>query len=52
MGKKNLDWGNLTFGYMQTSKSYVANWKNGKWDTVSSLEKPERKWHQAESRHK
>ena len=32
MGKKNLDWGNLTFGYMQTSKSYVANWKNGKWD--------------------
>ena len=29
---KNLDWGNLPFGYMETSKSYVANWKNGEWD--------------------
>ena len=26
MGKKNLDWGNLPFGYIKTSKSYVANW--------------------------
>ena len=32
MGKKNLDWGNLSFSYMPTSKSYVANWKDGKWD--------------------
>lgn len=32
MGKKNLDWGNLPFGYMKTTKSFVANWKNGEWD--------------------
>lgn len=32
MATKNLDWGNLPFGYMETSKSYVANWKNGEWD--------------------
>ena len=29
---KNLDWANLPFGYMETSKSFVANWKNGSWD--------------------
>ncbi len=29
---KNLDWGNLPFGYMETSKSFVANYKDGKWD--------------------
>lgn len=32
MGKKNLDWGNLPFGYVKTSKSFVANYKNGKWE--------------------
>ena len=32
MAGKNLDWGNLSFGYIETSKSYVANWKNGEWD--------------------
>jgi len=32
MGKKNLDWSNLPFGYMKTSKSFVANYKNGAWD--------------------
>ena len=32
MGKKNLDWGNLPFGYMKTTKSFIANWKNGEWD--------------------
>jgi len=30
--EKNIDWGNLSFGYMETSKSYVSNWKNGEWD--------------------
>ena len=30
--KKRIDWGNLPFGYMETSKSFVATWKNGKWD--------------------
>lgn len=29
---KNLDWANLPFGYMETSKSFVSNWKNGSWD--------------------
>ncbi|MCQ2586674.1 MAG: branched-chain amino acid aminotransferase [Treponema sp.] len=32
MGKKNLDWGNLPFGYMKTAKSFVANFKNGEWE--------------------
>ena len=32
MGKKKLDWGNLPFGYMETTKSFVATYKNGKWD--------------------
>ena len=32
MGKKNLDWSNLPFGYIKTSKSFVATWKNGEWD--------------------
>ena len=29
---KDLDWGNLPFGYMETAKSFVANFKDGKWD--------------------
>ena len=29
---KNLDWSNLSFGYMETSKSFVSNYKNGEWD--------------------
>ncbi len=32
MEKKNLEWGKLPFGYMETSKSFVANFKDGKWD--------------------
>lgn len=32
MDKKNLDWGSLDFSYRQTDKSYVSNYKNGKWD--------------------
>ena len=32
MEKKNLDWGNLGFGYMTTDYRYVANYKDGKWD--------------------
>ena len=30
--KKELDLGNLPFGYMETSKSFVSNYKKGKWD--------------------
>ncbi len=32
MEKKNIDWGNLGFGYVQTDKRFVANFKNGAWD--------------------
>ena len=32
MAKKDLDWGNLPFGYMETDKSFVSNWKDGSWD--------------------
>lgn len=30
--KKDIDWGNLGFGYMQTEKRYVSNYKDGAWD--------------------
>ncbi|MDE6731107.1 MAG: branched-chain amino acid aminotransferase [Oscillospiraceae bacterium] len=30
--KKDIDWGNLGFSYMQTEKRYVANYKDGAWD--------------------
>ena len=29
MEKKNIDWGNLGFEYIQTDKRYVSNYKNG-----------------------
>lgn len=29
---KDLDWGNLPFDYVQTDYSFVANFKDGKWD--------------------
>ena len=32
MAKKNIDWGNIGFGYMQTEQRYVANYKNGAWE--------------------
>ena len=32
MSNKNLDWSNLGFGYVQTDKRYVANFKNGAWE--------------------
>ena len=32
MEKKNLDWSSLGFGYIQTDKRYVSNYKDGKWD--------------------
>ncbi len=32
MEKKNLDWSSLGFGYVQTDKRYVSNYKNGRWD--------------------
>ena len=32
MEKKNIDWGSIGFGYVQTDYRYVANYKNGAWD--------------------
>ena len=32
MEKKNIDWGNLGFGYVKTDYRYVSNYKNGTWD--------------------
>ena len=32
MEKKNIDWANIGFGYMQTDQRYVSNYKNGAWD--------------------
>ena len=29
---KDIDWSNLGFGYIQTDKRFVANYKNGAWD--------------------
>ncbi|MBO6166651.1 MAG: branched-chain amino acid aminotransferase [Eubacterium sp.] len=32
MEKKDIDWGSLGFGYVETDASYVSNFKDGKWD--------------------
>ena len=32
MEKKNIDWSNIGFGYVQTDYRYVSNYKNGAWD--------------------
>ena len=32
MEKKNIDWGNLGFGYIPTDKRFVSNYKDGAWD--------------------
>lgn len=32
MEKKNIDWANLGFGYIQTDQRFVSNYKNGAWD--------------------
>jgi len=32
MEKKDLDWSGLGFGYRQTEKRYVTNYKDGSWD--------------------
>ena len=32
MSSKQIDWSNLGFGYIQTDKRYVSNFKKGAWD--------------------
>lgn len=38
MGKKNIDWENLGFGYVKTDKRFVSNFKNGAWDEGALVE--------------
>lgn len=38
MFKKNIDWENLGFGYIETDKRYVSNYKDGKWDEGALIE--------------
>ena len=28
---KNIDWSNLGFGYIETDKRFVSNYKDGAW---------------------
>lgn len=32
MGKKNIDWANLGFGYVKTDRRFVSNFRDGSWD--------------------
>ena len=38
MEKKNIDWSNLSFGYIKTDKRYVYNLKHGKWDAGALID--------------
>ncbi len=40
MDKKNIDWANLVFVYVQTYKIFVANYKDGAWDEGTLTEDP------------
>lgn len=40
MEKKQLDWANLGFGYVQTEARYVSRYKNGAWDEGTITEDP------------
>lgn len=40
MEKKNLDWGNLSFGYVPTEARYVSVYKDGKWDEGKLTDDP------------
>ena len=33
MEKQNIDWANIGFGYMPIGERFVANYKDGKWDS-------------------
>ena len=37
MAKKDIDWGNIGFGYMKTDKRYVSNYKDGAWDSGAMI---------------
>ena len=37
---KNIDWSNLGFGYMETDKRFVSNFKDGAWDEGALIDDP------------
>ena len=38
MAKKDINWGELGFGYVKTDYRFVANFKDGKWDDGALIE--------------
>ena len=40
MEKKNIDWGNIGFGYIPTDYRYVSKYKDGKWDDGQLTQDP------------
>lgn len=38
MAKKDINWGELGFGYVKTDYRFVANFKDGKWDEGALIE--------------
>ncbi len=32
MAKRDIDWGNIGFGYIKTDMRYVSLFRDGKWD--------------------
>ncbi|MDO4285122.1 MAG: branched-chain amino acid aminotransferase [Eubacteriales bacterium] len=40
MEKKNIDWANLGFSYMETDKRYVCNYKDGAWEEGGLTDDP------------
>ena len=40
MAKKDIDWGSLGFGYIETDYRYLASFKDGKWDDGALITDP------------
>ncbi|MBD5095550.1 MAG: branched-chain amino acid aminotransferase [Lachnospiraceae bacterium] len=40
MMSKNIDWSNLGFGYIETDKRFVSNYKDGAWDEGALIDDP------------
>ena len=40
MEKKNIDWGNIGFGYMITDYRYISNFRDGAWDDGALITDP------------
>ena len=40
MAKKDIDWGSLGFGYIETDYRYLSSYKDGKWDEGAVITDP------------